>query len=141
MTFYVVIDTNVLVSALLSSNSNASTVQVVAKLFTKDVIPLLSKEIVDEYNEVLRREKFNFSEELVANLIDIIKNTGEMIVPSPSDEILIDMKDLLFYEAVLSKKAYAYLITGNMKHFPRKPYIVTPNEFLEIFNNGNNNLD
>lgn len=133
MTCYAVIDTNVLVSALLSSHNNAATVQVVGKLFSGDVIPLFSKEILDEYNEVLRRKKFRFSEEVVAALVDVIEKTGEMVEPTPSGEILIDMKDLPFYEVVLSKQDEdTYLVTGNMKHFPNKPFIVTANEFLDI---------
>ena len=135
MALYVAIDTNVLVSALLSSHSNAATVQVIAKLFSKEVIPLFSREILDEYNEVLRRKKFRFSEDMVSTLIDVIEKIGEMVVPNPSGEILIDMKDLPFYEVVLSKQDKgAYLVTGNMKHFPSKPFIVTANEFLDILN-------
>lgn len=60
MTYYAVIDTNVLVSALLSSHENAATVQVVSKLFSGDVIPVFSDDILAEYNEVLRRKKFHF---------------------------------------------------------------------------------
>lgn len=135
MTCYAVIDTNVLVSALLSSHSNAATVQVVSKLFSGEVIPLFSKEILEEYNEVLRRKKFHFSEEAIAVLVDVIEKTGEMVEPTPSGEIFIDMKDLIFYEVVLSKQDEdAYLVTGNMKHFPNKPFIVTANEFLDILN-------
>ena len=133
MTCYAVIDTNVLVSALLSSHSNAATVRVVGKLFSGDVIPLFSKDILDEYNEVLCRKKFRFSEEIVAALMDVIERTGELIKPTPSGEILVDMKDLPFYEVVLEKRGEdAYLVTGNIKHFPRKSFIVTANEFLEI---------
>jgi len=135
MILYAVIDTNVLVSALLSGNKDAATVQVIAKLFSKEVIPLFSREILDEYNEVLRRKKFKFSEDMVSTLIDVIEKIGEMVVPNPSGEILIDMKDLPFYEVVLSKQDKGvYLVTGNMKHFPNKPFIVTANEFLDILN-------
>ena len=135
MILYAVIDTNVLVSALLSSHKDAATVQVLAKLFSNEVIPLFNREILDEYNEVLRRKKFKFSEEMVSTLIDVIEKIGEMVVPNPSGEILIDMKDLPFYEVVLSKQDEgAYLVTGNMKHFPSKPFIVTANKFLEILN-------
>ena len=135
MILYAVIDTNVLVSALLSGNKDAATVQVIAKLFYKEVIPLFSREILDEYNEVLRRKKFKFSEDMVSTLIDVIEKIGEMVVPNPSGEILIDMKDLPFYEVVLSKQDKGvYLVTGNMKHFPNKPFIVTANEFLDILN-------
>ena len=135
MILYAVIDTNLLVSALLSGNKDAATVQVIAKLFSKEVIPLFSREILDEYNEVLRRKKFKFSEDMVSTLIDVIEKIGEMVVPNPSGEILIDMKDLPFYEVVLSKQDKGvYLVTGNMKHFPNKPFIVTANEFLDILN-------
>ncbi len=135
MTCYAVIDTNVLVSALLSSHNNASTVQVVRKLFSGDVIPLFSRKILEEYNEVLRRKKFHFSEEIVAVLVDVIERTGKMVEPTPSGEILIDTKDLPFYEVVLSKQDEdAYLVTGNIKHFPIKPFVVTANEFLDILN-------
>lgn len=133
MSCYAVIDTNVLVSALLTSHSNASTVQVVGKLFSGEVIPLFSKEILEEYNEVLRRKKFKFSEEMVAALLNVIERTGEMIRATASGEILPDMKDLPFYEVVLTRQDDdSYLVTGNLKHFPKKPFIVTPNEFLEI---------
>ncbi len=135
MICYAVIDTNVLVSALLSSHDNAATVQVVGKLFSGQVIPLLSEEILREYNEVLRRKKFGFSEEMVSSMLHVIEKYGEMIVPTSTGEILPDMKDLPFYEVVLEKSEdHAYLVTGNLKHFPQKPFIVTAREFLDILN-------
>ena len=73
MICYAVIDTNVLVSALLSSHDDAATVQVVGKLFSGEVIPLFSNEILKEYNEVLRRRKFKFSETIVATLVETIE--------------------------------------------------------------------
>lgn len=135
MICYAVIDTNVLVSALLSSHDDAATVIVVGKLFSGEVIPLFCDEILKEYNEVLRRTKFHFSEETVNMLLQTIKKYGERIVPSPTGELLPDMKDLPFYEVVVEKQEdYAYLVTGNMKHFPAKPFIVTAKEFLDILN-------
>ena len=119
--------------ALLSSHENAATVQVVSRLFSGDVIPVFSDDILAEYNEVLRRKKFNFSEDVVRTLLDTITSIGESITPSPSGEDLPDLKDLPFYEVVLEKEAdNAYLITGNIKHFPDKPNIVTAREFLTI---------
>ncbi len=135
MTCYAVIDTNVLVSALLSSHDDAATVLVVEKLFSGEVIPLFSDEILKEYNDVLRRAKFHFSEEKVSRLIRTIGKFGERVIPSPTGEMLPDMKDLPFYEVVVEKQEdNAYLITGNMKHFPLKPFIVTAKEFLDILN-------
>ncbi len=93
MTYYAVIDTNVLASALLSSHKNAATVQVVSMLFSDDVI-------LAEHNEVLHRKKFHFSEDVVRTLLDSITSIGENITPSPSGEILSDMKGFPFYEVV-----------------------------------------
>lgn len=133
MICYAVIDTNVLVSALLSSHDDAATVLVVGKLFSGEVIALYSDEILHEYGEVLRRAKFHFSEEAVSALLDTIKKYGERIQPTPTDEILPDMKDLPFYEVVFERRDdEAYLVTGNMKHFPVRPFIVTAKEFLDI---------
>ena len=133
MICYAVIDTNVLVSALLPSHDDAATVQVVGKLFSGEVIPLFSEEVLREYNEVLRRKKFKFSEALIVELLGVIERCGEMVAPSPTGEILPDMKNLPFYEVVAEKRDDdAYLVTGNIKHFPKKPFIVTANEFMEI---------
>ena len=136
MKCYVVIDTNVLVSALLSSYEDAATVQVVNKLFNGDVIPVFSEGILNEYNEVLRRKKFKFSESMIVELINVIKHYGELIIPSPTGAILPDMKDIPFYEVVVEKRNEddAYLITGNIKHFPKEAFIVTAKEFLDILN-------
>lgn len=133
MTCYAVIDTNVLVSALLSSHDDAATVLVVGKLFSGEVIPLFSDEILGEYNEVLRRPKFHFPDEYVSRFLQTIEKYGERVVAAPTGELLPDMKDLPFYEVVVEKQEdAAYLVTGNIKHFPRKPFIVTAKEFLDI---------
>jgi putative PIN family toxin of toxin-antitoxin system len=135
MTCYAVIDTNVLVSALLSSHDDAATVLVVGKLFSGEVIPIFSDEIIKEYNEVLRRKKFHFSEDAVSMLLQTIEKYGERVIPTPTGELLPDIKDLPFYEVVVEKQEEnAYLVTGNMKHFPVRPFIVTAKEFLDILN-------
>ena len=133
MTCYAVIDTNVLVSALLSGHDDAATVQVVGRLLAGEVIPLYSDEILREYHEVLRRPKFHFDVDMVSYLLNAVETFGMQVAPSPTGEILPDMKDLPFYEVVMDKRQDdAYLITGNKKHFPQKRFIVTPSEFIEI---------
>ncbi|MCI5936067.1 MAG: hypothetical protein MRZ65_11230 [Lachnospiraceae bacterium] len=53
-----------------------------------------------------------------------------------TNELLPDPKDLVFYEVCIAKREEdSMLVTGNMKHFPAKPFIVTPNEPLEIISN------
>lgn len=66
MSCYAVIDTNVLVSALLSSSEDAATVQVVARMLAGEIIPVYSGAIMAEYQEVLQREKFGFSMDAVS---------------------------------------------------------------------------
>ena len=120
---------------MLSSHDDAATVLVVGKLFSGEVIPLFSNEILGEYNEVLKRAKFHFSEEIVSKLLQTIEKYGERVVATPTGELLPDMKDLPFYEVVVEKQEdAAYLVTGNIKHFPKKPFIVTAKEFLDILN-------
>ena len=65
MQYLVVIDTNVLVSALLSRNPDASTVQVFKALLSDKIIPVYNDEILAEYSDVLRRKKFNFPESTI----------------------------------------------------------------------------
>ncbi len=133
MICYAVIDTNVLVSALLSSNDDAATVRVLEKLFGGEIVPIYSNEITNEYREVLQRRKFGFSPELVDYLLSAIEKFGILVDPTPSGVILPDMKDVPFYEVVLEKRDdNAYLVTGNIKHFPKEPFVVTPRELLEI---------
>lgn len=133
MICYAVIDTNVLVSALLSSKDDAATVQVLNKVICGAIIPLYSNAITKEYLEVLSRKKFSFSSEAISYLLSAIEKYGVLIDPSPSGITLSDMKDLPFYEVVMEKRDDgAYLVTGNSKHFPTESFIVTPRELLAI---------
>ena len=130
-----VIDTNVLVSALLSSKDDTATVQVLGKIITGEITPVYSNAITKEYREVLSRKKFGFSEDLIEYLLSAFEKFGILVDPSPSGITLPDMKDVPFYEVVLEKRDdNAYLVTGNIKHFPQKPFIVTPRELLDILN-------
>lgn len=133
MQYYAVIDTNVLVSALLSNKSDSATVIILNKIFSKEIKVVYSQEIIQEYEDVLRRPKLKIPPHLANELIIIVKKKGLPIAPHKTGEIIPDMKDLPFYEVVMEKKDDgAYLVTGNMKHFPSKPFIVTPREFLDI---------
>lgn len=133
MTCYAVIDTNVLVSALLSGHDDAATVMVVDRMIRGEVIPVYSSTIMGEYREVLRRKKFRFSPVLVEYLLSSIEQFGILAEPTPTGMVLPDMKDLPFYEVVMTKREdNAYWVMGNLKHFPTKPFIVTAREFLDI---------
>ena len=62
---YAVIDTNVVISAVLSRlRSDANTAKVLEYVFSKEVISVYNQEIIEEYIEVLSREKFRFDRRL-----------------------------------------------------------------------------
>lgn len=133
MRYYAVIDTNVLVSAMLKFQSVPG--KIANEALLGDLIPLLSEEIIAEYREVLARSKFKFDQKNVEILIDGIVDRGIFVDAVPVEEIIPDPKDIVFYEVVMEgRKEHddTYLVTGNIKHFPAKSYIVTPKEMLEI---------
>lgn len=132
MKYYAVIDTNVIVSAMLKWTSVPGSILEFA--FSGTIIPVLNKEIVDEYREVLSRDKFHLRKEIVDDVIYALEEQGEYIDSDNFDYDLPDPKDVVFYSIVMKKREEdeAYLVTGNIKHFPKEPYIVTPREMLDI---------
>lgn len=133
MVYYAVIDTNVFVSALLSKQADAATVQVLDAMLDGKIVPLYHQDILKEYTEVLHRSRFHFKEETIQMIINAVKQYGVEVFPQPTGEILIDMDDLIFYEVVMEKREDdAYLVTGNQKHYPIRDFIVTPAEMMEI---------
>ena len=128
---YAVIDTNVLVSALLTHNKQSATIQVMEAMFANKIIPLYNEEIISEYEDVLHRPKFGFSETDVNQYLESLRQAGMHSQRITSSEYFPDPKDVVFYEVALSKED-AYLVTGNKKHFPNTPIVVTPAEMLVI---------
>lgn len=133
MEYYAVIDTNVLLSALLSKKEDSATVQVLDAVFEGKIIPLYHQDILKEYEEVLYREKFHLYGEVIQTVLDAVRQYGIEIFPQPTGAILIDMDDLIFYEVAMEKRDDdAYLVTGNQKHYPLRDFIVTPAEMMSI---------
>lgn len=133
MKIYAVIDTNVIVSALLSHYDDAATVQTIKRVISGDIVPIYNDDIINEYLTVLHRSKFNFSESLITETIKVFIDFGISSERLESSIVLPDPKDLVFYEVALSVDD-SFLVTGNIKHFPKKPFIVTPAELLRIMN-------
>ena len=129
---YAVIDTNVLVSSMLKGTSIPGII--VDKAINRPIVPLLNNEILEEYEEVLLRNKFGFEEEDVRTLINELRKRAIYLDRTMVDEVFEDSDDVVFYEIVMTARTAvdAYLITGNKKHFPIKSYVVTPREMLEI---------
>lgn len=142
MKYYAVIDTNVIVSALLSKNEDSATVKTVFKIFDKTIIPVFSNEIIAEYSEVLSRGKFKnkFSTKNVHKAIKMILDNGIELSGIQTEEKPSDPKDAIFYEVTMDSRQTAdtFLVTGNIKDFPIKPFVVTPKEMLEIIEKDKN---
>jgi len=131
---YAVIDTNVLVSAMFAKHDTSSTVIILEKVLARELIPLYNDEIIAEYQDVLLRDKFPFSSRKVAQLINNVRLVGVNTQRTPFPQSMSDEKDRVFYEVSLNMEG-SYLVTGNQKHFPKTPQVVSPAEMLAILNN------
>ena len=129
-TVYAVFDTNVLISALLSKREDSPTVLLLNHVLDGRIVLVYNEEIVSEYQEVLYRDKFGFSDERIKTVLEVVR-TGLCLGRTPSNEIFPDQDDAVFYEVALSKEG-TFLVTGNFCHFPKSPIVVTPAEMISI---------
>ena len=126
----IVLDTNVLVSALWSPSSKPAAIlnAVISRKFTA----CYDYRILDEYNKVLRRPKFGFSEWEITCLLEPIIKNGISVIAEPLPEIsFTDESDKKFYE--VAKFCHAPLITGNTKHYPQDGCITTVADFYQLY--------
>lgn len=131
---YAVIDTNVIVSALISKSLESNPLKVFRAIFQNRIVPLYNDEILDEYRTVLSRSKFRLDKSMIETVLKAVAVDGLSMDRTPADDVdFPDLKDIVFYEVALSKED-SYLITGNIKHFPLEPFIVTPAEMVRILN-------
>ena len=136
MKYYAVLDTNVLVSAMLRTGSVPG--RVAAEAMNGDIIPVLNDEILEEYEDVLRRPKFGFDDRAVRVFLDELKRRAVYTDAGLIEDFIPDTKDIVFYAVLMEKRKEeeAYLVTGNLKHFPVRTYIVSPREMLDILQEG-----
>ncbi len=129
-----VLDTNVVVSALLKPESLPALI--LSLILQNNCRLCLSKEIYTEYKEVLARDKFKDLDQAgVSKLLATLRKHSLWVEPKPAkDNPVKDAADKMFIECALSAKA-AFIVTGNKKHFPGEKVkgtkIVTPREFID----------
>ena len=123
----VVLDTNILVSALWSKKGNPY--EIVEMVFSFEITPCYNNEIIEEYYEVLLREKLCFPKNEVLCLLHEITKNGFFADHIESDTLFVDESDRKFYDT--AKVNEAILITGNTKHYPNEPFVMTPDFFLK----------
>ena len=128
----IVLDTNVLVSGILSPNGPPAAV--LRALLTERVTLCFDERIVSEYRDVLTRTKFSFDRDLIEELIGFLEAAGSPTLAAPLAVTLPDPWDQMFIEVAVSSNA-DFLVTGNLKHFPETARagvrVVSPREFLD----------
>lgn len=129
----IVLDTNVLVSALLSPNgAPAAVLQLV---LAGRVLLGLDARILTEYREVLRRAKFDFDPRLVDDLLEFLESEGELVAAVPLPHALPDPDGAKFLEVASASEA-EYVVTGNIKQFPADARhgipVVSPRDLVAI---------
>jgi len=132
-----VIDTNVWVAGLLSSSGPPS--RVVDMVIRGIAAPVVSEAILDELDEVLHRPELALAPADISSILGYLRLPGGHVIhvePPAVERICGDPDDDRFLAAALAGDAQ-YVITGNLRHFPRSPWrdiqIVSPVAFLKDF--------
>jgi len=125
----IVLDTNIIVSALLSPQGLPS--KILNLILEGDIKIIYDNHILSEYMDVLGRDRLKINKESVNILLEFIKKDGEFEIALPQKISFIDEDDKVFYELYKNSNV-DFLITGNKKHFPKEKGIVTAREFIDI---------
>ena len=130
----IVLDTNVLVSGLLSPFGPPG--EIVRMVSSGELTLCLDARLLSEYTEVLARRRFGFDPDAVAALLDFIGHAGHTVAATPLPAPLPDPDDEPFVEIALACGA-TYLVSGNRAHFPddlcHGVTIVSPAQFLKAY--------
>lgn len=129
----VVLDTNVIISAAISLTGPPA--KILQLLYEKKLQLIIDIKIFTEYQRVLKYPKFNFSESKINKFLDFFYFHSTLVQSSSLNlpHKFPDPDDKIFYEAFVNGQA-DYLITGNLKHFPKNnSKIVSPKDFLDIY--------
>ena len=110
----IVLDTNVLVSSLINPYGMPATV--LNAVLSKFISPCFDARIINEYERVLRRPRFQFKNDDIRSLLDFFLREGYFVSPEPVHLQLPDLSDLVFIE--VARASDAPIVTGNAKHFP-----------------------
>ena len=95
MQCYAVVDTNVIVSAVIAKNPDSPLRQVFRAMLSGDIIPLYHPDILAEYKEVLSRKKFHLKEETIQMVLEAVRQFGVEVMPRSTGEILMDKEQVL----------------------------------------------
>ena len=128
-----VIDTNVVVSAFINPGGKPS--QIMKMILGREAEICYNTAILDEYENVMLRPKFSgkIDSGNIQRFINLIRSIGTSHYPPPGttrlpQASLTDESDQVFYDTAVGSGSI--LISGNLKHFPKEPFIMSPSDFL-----------
>lgn len=126
----IVLDTNVLVSALWSPGRKPG--EIVAAVIEGRFRLCYDYRILDEYERVLRYPKFRFEEWEIRALMEPMVKSGWSVVPEKLPSVpFTDQSDRKFYE--VARFCHAPLVTGNLAHFPKDEWVMPVSVFYERY--------
>jgi putative PIN family toxin of toxin-antitoxin system len=138
----IVLDTNVLVSGLLTPFGSSG--EIVRMVSSGELLLYIDARILSEYQGVLYRPKFNFNKDHIGILLDFIKQYGQFISSSPLKNRLPDPDDEPFIEVAIAGRVRS-LVTGNTAHYPSSLRegidIFSPSEFIEFYRKQNKDTE
>jgi putative PIN family toxin of toxin-antitoxin system len=130
----IVLDTNVLVSGLLSPFGPPG--EIVRMVSSRAIRLCVDARLLAEYEQVLLRPRFDLDPDAVAALLDYVDVTSEKVASAPLSGRLPDPDDEAFLEVAMASGA-EYLVTGNLVHFPAEACagvsVVSPAVFIEAY--------
>jgi uncharacterized protein len=127
----IVLDTNVIVSAML--NPYGVPASILSLVLDEKVELCYDTRILLEYRDVLSRPKFPFSQIEINGFLEYIKEIGTWYLASKIAIRLKDLDDLPFAEVAAASGA-DFLITGNIGHYPKKiktTKVILPKDFID----------
>lgn len=115
---------------MISKSLESNPVKIIKAITEERIVPLFNDEILSEYREVLSRIKFGLEEQMIDMIIRTFLTDGLALDRTDAgSENFPDEKDIVFYEVALSKED-SFLVTGNIKHFPQKAFVVSPAQMV-----------
>ena len=136
MRVHAVIDTNVLISSLITTNFESPTVSIIREISNGNIVPIYSDYLLTEYCEVLSRSKFKIPDVVLERVLRLFTDNGIKYEPTDEFVIMPDSDDIpIFLITMQTRELDSYLVTGNTKHYPAADYVVTPRKMMEILSN------
>ena len=136
----VVLDTNIVVSAVLVPSGTQAAILTLA--LTGRIALYVSAPVLGEYEEVLRRPRLKLQPRQIDAAMAAIRKVAHLVQPAKTVSVSPHESDNRFLECAEAAQA-DWLVTGNTRHFPQshgRTKTVTGRRFLDILAEGGLNV-